>query len=558
MSNLRKSTSGLKSTFDSWTVGKKLSVAFGGQLIVIILLGGLGFYGAVQNKSTVEDIANNQLPSIEYLQRINVALNAIAGTEEALQNDKVTREDRELVHEAEADQWKKLDTAWENYLKVPQSEQEAILWEEFTVNFQIWKSHHEVVMELSDKYMNASGSQEERDKYLVQMRDFFLENNKTSKKKTADELRAIVDRNSNKASEIAMAAIDRSSTIRWVSLMGLLIGFAGALTVGFLVTRSINSSLRLIIQQLSHGAEQVTSASEQLSGASQELAESSSEQAASVEETTSSLEEMSSQTKQSAVNAGEAETAMNNSLPLVREGVKAMKRMDEAMSEIKHSSQETSKIIKTIDDIAFQTNLLALNAAVEAARAGEAGKGFAVVAEEVRNLAQRSATAAQDTSDLIKRSQSSSEKGGEVAVEVSENLKSIQENIEDVSGLVVEISAASKEQATGIQQMNSVMIDMDHIVQNNASSSEETASAAEELSSQATELMNIVSQLIGMVDSNVDEQRNTTLARSFQLRSKQAHKSKPHRSIAQSYSTPKKSETGPSEVVNEDELFADF
>jgi len=297
---------------------------------------------------------------------------------------------------------------------------------------------------------------------------------------------------SSNTEETAYTFIWVISTLSFISvLMGIIFG---------LVTgRKVSNILQEIIEKLKGGSEQVSAASDQLSSSSQSLAESSSEQAASLQETASSLEEMSSQIKSTAQNSVEAELLMKESKPLVENGVKAMYRMSEAMGEIKDSSQETSNIVKSIDDIAFQTNLLALNAAVEAARAGEAGKGFAVVAEEVRNLAQRSADAAKVTSELIQRSQETSARGAAVADEVSDNLEKIESSIANVSTLVLEISAASKEQAEGIQQMNSAMSEMDTVVQDNASASEESASSAEELSSQAKELDGIVTELVGLV-----------------------------------------------------------
>jgi methyl-accepting chemotaxis protein len=189
---------------------------------------------------------------------------------------------------------------------------------------------------------------------------------------------------------------------------------------------------------------------------------------------------------------------MQAARPMVDRGVEAMSRMNVAMQDILDSSDETSKIINTIDDIAFQTKLLALNAAVEAARAGEAGKGFAVVAEEVRNLAQRSADAAKNTSTLIQKSQESTLNGSKLAVDVSNSLQKISSEFGNVTTLVIEISTAAKEQADGITQLNSVMTDMDSVVQRNASASEQSAGVAQELTAQADELNQIVKRLANL------------------------------------------------------------
>jgi len=170
--------------------------------------------------------------------------------------------------------------------------------------------------------------------------------------------------------------------------------------------------------------------------------------------------------------------------------------MSENIEKIKASSDQTAKIVKTIDEIAMQTNLLALNAAVEAARAGEAGRGFAVVAEEVRNLASRSAQAAKNTADMIAESVKNASDGVKISHEVARSFEQITTSVKTMNELIAEIATASKEQAAGITQVNVAVGQMDKVTQQNAANAEESASASEELSSQAAELKSMVGQFV--------------------------------------------------------------
>jgi len=318
--------------------------------------------------------------------------------------------------------------------------------------------------------------------------------------KFRDQIKTFRETEETLMAERQEAAHDTANNTTATIVGGTIAAIVLAILVGILLARGITRPLNRVIGGLTDGADQVASASGQVSSSSQSLATGSAEQAASLEETTSSLEEMSSMTKQNAGNAQQANALMTETKGAVEKGQGAMGRLSGAIEEIKKSSDETAKIVKTIDEIAFQTNLLALNAAVEAARAGEAGKGFAVVAEEVRNLAQRAGEAARNTAALIEGSVTNSEQGVAVANETTEAFGEISATAEKAAGLVGEISAASNEQAQGIDQVTTAASEMDSITQQNAANAEESASASEELSAQAEQLKAMVQQLINLVE----------------------------------------------------------
>jgi len=298
---------------------------------------------------------------------------------------------------------------------------------------------------------------------------------------------------------IAEDAQKSLATASTVMLTGLGMAALVGVFLAVFITRSITKPINRVIDGLKAGAEQTASASNQVAQSSQQMAEGASQQASSLEEVSSSLEEMASMTRQNADNAGQANSMASQAAAAAEQGNAAMARMAEAINRIKTSSDQTAKIIKTIDEIAFQTNLLALNAAVEAARAGEAGKGFAVVAEEVRNLAQRSAEAAKNTSSLIEESQKNAENGVQVTDEVAKILSQIVTDVQKVNQLIGEVSTASKEQTQGIEQINTAVAQMDKVTQSNAANAEESASASEELSAQARELNEMVNALVAIV-----------------------------------------------------------
>ncbi|MDF1505014.1 methyl-accepting chemotaxis protein, partial [Roseisolibacter sp. H3M3-2] len=254
------------------------------------------------------------------------------------------------------------------------------------------------------------------------------------------------------------------------------------------------SQLDAALSEVRAAAHEVAAVGGHLAGGSASLASGASQQAASLEEVAASLQEMAAMAQTSAGHAQQARAITEQTRASAAQGVERMGRLSEAVLEIRQSSEQTARIVRTIDEIAFQTNLLALNAAVEAARAGDAGRGFAVVAEEVRALALRSAEAAKNTAALIEQGVQSASRGVALNADVTQSLQQIHAHVDEVARAVAEISAASEQQARGVTQVNDAVDEMNGVTQKAASSAEETASAAEELSSQAETMNGIVAQ----------------------------------------------------------------
>jgi methyl-accepting chemotaxis protein/methyl-accepting chemotaxis protein-1 (serine sensor receptor) len=236
-----------------------------------------------------------------------------------------------------------------------------------------------------------------------------------------------------------------------------------------------------------------------MSSSAQSMSQGAAEQAASLEETSASMEEIAAMTRTNADNSQQAATLMAEAARVLDQSNQSLRDMVGAMDSIKESSNRVSKIIKTIDEIAFQTNILALNAAVEAARAGEAGMGFAVVADEVRNLAQRSAQAARDTTALIEGAIASSSAGSQRVTQAAESFSAITERVTSVKQLVDSVSVASGQQAHGIEQVLQSIRQMEKVTQTTAATAEESAAASEQLNAQAAVTMRLVERLEMMV-----------------------------------------------------------
>lgn len=296
--------------------------------------------------------------------------------------------------------------------------------------------------------------------------------------------------------EQSLVVQSRNRHILYFVFAGMIVVLGGLLV---LTGRSIIKVNADFSGKLANSSDSVSLVSAQVSDFSRSTAEQASSQAATIEQTSASLELMSSMTRENSENAKMVDGLMADTSEVIGRASETIGQLNGAMDDIHQASAETSKIINTIDEIAFQTNLLALNAAVEAARAGDAGKGFAVVAEEVRNLAKRAAEAAQSTTGLIQQTVDKVDSGRTLVRTTNEAFGEVASSSTKVGELISEIATVSIQQAEGIEQVNAAVADMDRAVQQNAATAEESAAVSSEMNTHADQMKHYVTDFVTLM-----------------------------------------------------------
>ena len=470
-----------------WTIQRQLATAFGAVLLLMAILGAMSFMTVrrLNTRSATDAVA---LASTVHVSSLTMQLSAAADmvVVGGYKRDKKQIDEEWSGVDAQMAELRSSVSRLKASTSVPENRTRA---DQLIAAMDAWHG-------LAEKAAGAArdGNTAAADAAMQESERF-----------SDDSASQLVDR-------ILTAELDEGNRTRAeaesaTSITGGILGVLALLvTAGtVMVLRRTGRQLTKIAEDFRDGIHTVHDASSQVAGLSGSLSQGTIEQAASLEQTSASMEEMASMTRQNAENSKRAAQVIGDVDRQVANSNHALAAMVTSMAAIESSSEAVSKIIRTIDEIAFQTNILALNAAVEAARAGAAGTGFAVVADEVRGLAQRSAKAAQDTAVLIEESIARARTGAEQVSGVTTAMAAITEGVGKVKGLVDDVSVASSQQAQGVEQVSQAIAQMEKVTQGTAATAEESAAASQVLKGQAEVATAVVTRLEGMVGADTVE-----------------------------------------------------
>ncbi len=479
----------MKGTSTRYSLGFRLLGAFGAMVLLLLLSGGVSLYMVERLSGKLDTAANRTARKIEINGQIKTTASGMRAGQRGLllyslmkQSARASAADKAFREAAAA-----MQTLTAKLRPLLASEAERASAGTVDSAVGSWMSSYEALT-------RAVAREDFDGEVKTRVDEAFVQAGRIDQ--AAAEIEAAV--NALLVQESREAASARSAG-RWAVLSVVI----ASLSVGALVlyvVRRTNQDLRRIAGEVAEGAGQVLSAAGQFSRSSQSLAQGSSEQAAAVQETSSSTEEITAMAHRNEEISRQGLEHVSQVSGEIARTNRALGMMSTAMNEINASSDKIARIIRVIDDIAFQTNILALNAAVEAARAGEAGMGFAVVADEVRNLAQRSAQAARDTTELIEESIEKARQGRIRVEEVSHAAQAIEAGAGKVKVIVDEVSTGSGEQSRGLAQISRAIAEMHKVIQQTTADSEESAAASEELTAQAETLQAAAFSLRTMVE----------------------------------------------------------
>jgi methyl-accepting chemotaxis protein len=486
---------------NSWTIGRKLFTGAAALTALVVVVGLVAWRSSSSIQERLMETGNSTARRLSLSLETQAAIEAVYSAQRAMMLATVARDTAEFT--AQQTRLREAMTAANQQL-----EQLAPLMRA--------ESGRKAVASVRDAMASLDGFQRELDMLLREGKvsdayQFFQRRGTSLRESSIQTVRVIV------ANQAKFLASDMETSTRSYGQvrLAILVSSGLALLVSGLFVASVRgmvATLEGATSELSAGAQQVSAASSQVASAAQTLSQGATEQAASLEETSASMEEMASMTRSNAENSLQAASLMKEVDRQVGQSNATLSAMVTSMTAIQDSSAKVSKIIKTIDEIAFQTNILALNAAVEAARAGEAGMGFAVVADEVRSLAHRAAHAARDTASLIEEASTRAQEGSTKVGQVAGSIGAITESVSRVKGLVEQVSGASRQQSQGIDQVTRAVAQMEKVTQSTAATAEESAAASEELSAQAENALNIVERLQLLVDgtTSIEHARTAT------------------------------------------------